>query len=114
MLRKNLQILIAAGILTTGIAVCAQAEEKGTTSQDREQVRTAEQSQVKEQMQAGAPSEKADGDMTMTQERARTKEQKKDGTGDKAQDRLRDRDRDRIHDPLGSGGGNGMSRGKGR
>jgi hypothetical protein len=118
MLKKSVPILIAVGILTIGITAFAQAEDQGKTIQTREQMRTTEQSQVEAEVQAGAPADRASGDMTMTQDRIRTQDQKKDGTGDMAQDRLRDRDHDRIHDHLGSGGaaggGRGMSGGRGR
>ncbi|OGW35148.1 MAG: hypothetical protein A2X58_11850 [Nitrospirae bacterium GWC2_56_14] len=111
MLKKSVSILIAAGVLTMGIAAFAQAEDTETTLQTRERARTMEHSQAA----VGTPPDEAAGDMTMTQERKR--EQKKDGTGDMVKDQLRTRDR--IHEPgTGSGAaagrGSGMSGGRGR
>ena len=113
MLKKSVSILIAAGVLTMGIAAFAQAEDTETTLQTRERARTMEHSQAA----VGTPPDEAAGDMTMTQERTRARDQKKDGTGDMDKDQLRTRDR--IHEPgTGSGAaagrGSGMSGGRGR
>jgi hypothetical protein len=122
MLKKNLFILIAAGVLIIGTAMIATAEEKGKTIRSQEQVRSTEQHEV--QAKAGDPAEKGAGDQTMTQDRTQTQDRLRDGTGDHDPDRLRDQDRDRLHDQdrdrihdhqgMGSGGMGGGMRGPGR
>lgn len=110
MMKKNLFILISAGVLIIGTAMLAGAEEKGKTIGSQAQVRSTEQHEVG--AKAGDPAEKGAGDQTMTQDRTQPRDRLRDGTGD--HDRLRDQDRDqyhdRIHDNQGMGNG-GMGSG---